>query len=786
MLSALHQKLLRDLFRLKGQVLTIALVVACGIGSFVALLGTYESLQLARATFYERQRFGDVFVSLERAPQTLQAQLEEIPGVQRVYTRVVEPALLPLEDSSEPVRASLIGLPPHETLNSIALAEGRYPEPGHNDEIVLLQGFAKARGLQPGDRIAAVINGKLRQVRLVGTATSPEYVIAIGAGAISGDPARFAVLWMNPDAVAAAYRMEAAFNAVTLSLSPDAVEAAVITRADDLLKPYGGQGAYGRSRQLSNHVLESELQQLQGIATILPLIFLAVAALLVNVVLSRLVHLQQPEIATLKAVGYSNGQVGLHFLQLVLLIGCIGTALGLLLGNGIGGWLVGIYDQYFKFPNLRFELNTRQALAAIGISFLAAGAGALSAVRHAVSLPPAEAMRSPAPERYRRSLIDRLGLAWLAGPALHMIVREFERRPLRALLSVMAIAAATALGVVGGWYYDGIRTLVETQFQTVMREDVAVTFLKPLPERAVRELNHLPGVISAEGVRMLPVRFRNGPRYRDGVLRAYPDSLTLRQLRTRVGQVQALPVDGVVLTDLLAEILGLQVGDFVEIELHEGQRETKKLAITGLVDEAFGLQGSMRSEALHDWLSQQKLVSQALLRTDPAYDNEVAERLKKLPAIADVTRRSNVLKRFNEQSGKMMITMAIAISLFAAVITIGVVYNNARIALSMRARDLASLRVLGFTRGEISGQLLGELALQVLAAIPLGLIMGRWLVILMTSTVDPETHRLPLVLTSRSYALAASVTLFAALLSALIVRSRIDKLDLIAVLKARE
>jgi putative ABC transport system permease protein len=342
------------------------------------------------------------------------------------------------------------------------------------------------------------------------------------------------------------------------------------------------------------------------------------------------------------------------------------------------------------------------------------------------------------------------------------------------------------LGVVGGWYYDGIRTLVQTQFHTVMREDAAVTFLKPLPERAVRALGHLPGVTAAEGIRMLPVRFRNGPRYRDGVIRGYPDGIQMRQFRDRLGYSKPLPADGVVLTDLLAEILGVQVGESIEVEIHEGQRGTRELVVSGLVDEAFGLQGSMRGEALDRWLGQEPFVSQALLRIDPTYDAEVDERLKDMPVIADVTRRARVLQQFNEQSGKMMTTMAFAISLFAAIITIGVVYNNARIALAMRARDLASLRVLGFTRGEISGQLLGELALQVLAAVPLGLVFGRWLVILLSSTVDPETHRLPLVLTSRSYALAASVTLLAALVSALVVRRRIDNLDLIAVLKTRE
>jgi putative ABC transport system permease protein len=571
-----------------------------------------------------------------------------------------------------------------------------------------------------------------------------------------------------------------------LALGPGASAPAVLVALDRILQPYGGTGAFERSRQLSHHILEGEVQQLKGISTFLPLIFLGVAALLVNVVLGRLVRLQQSEIATLKAVGYSNWHVGLHFLQLVLLIGCLGTVLGLLMGQFIGAWLVSVYEQYFKLPNLQFRLDARQVLGAIGITVLAATFGALSAVHHVVTLPPAEAMRPASPVRYRRSIFDRLRMAWLAGPSLHMIVRELQRYPLRALLSILAMSAATALGVVGGWYYDGIRALVQTQFHTVMREDAAVTFLEPVPTRTVRQLAHLPGVIAAEGIRMLPVRFRSGPRYRDGILRSFGDEIQMRQFRNRMAQPRPLPIDGVVLTDVLAQILGLKVGDTVEVEIHEGQRGTRRLQVSGLVDEAFGLQGSMRAEALDRWLGQEPLVSQALLRIDPLFNDEIDRRLKQMPVIADVTRRANVLRQFNTQSARMMTTMAMAISLFAAIITIGVVYNNARITLSMRARDLASLRVLGFSRREISGQLLGELGTLVLLAVPIGLVLGHWLVVALAGTVDPETHRLPLILTSRSYALAASTTLGAALLSALVVRRRLDQLDLIAVLKTRE
>lgn len=788
MLSSLNRKLLRDLNRLRGQVITIALVVACGIAAFVALQGNYASLRSAQQIFYDTQRFAAVFAELERAPFEIAERIQAHPGVERVQVRVSEAATILLPTEPQPIRARMLSLPREadELLNAIRLESGRRPEPGNSEEVVVLHGFAEAHGLTAGSRLSAVVDGKMHEFRIVGTATSPEYVLAMAPGALSADPGRFAVVWMSPEAIAAAFGMERAFNDVALALTPGASEAAVIDGLDRLLQPYGGTGARPRARQPSNQMVSAELDQLRGLSTFLPVIFLAVAALLVNMVLSRLVLLQQPEIATLKALGYSNREVGLHFLKLVLSVSVAGAALGLGLGAWFGSAMTNLYREFFKFPNLAFSLDARDASVAVLVSSLAAAGGAFGAVRRATTLPPAEAMRPPAPPRYRRSFVDRLRLSRWVGPSVQMVVRELERRPLRAVASVVAIAAGTGLTVVGGWYYDGIRLLVETQFHTVMREDAAVSFLRPVPERAVRELRHLPGVSLVEGVRIVPVRFRYGPRVRDGAIWGYHDTANLRSLRDQHGRPQLLPPDGIVLTDKLAEVLGVSVGEAIRVEILEGQRGTERVFVTGLVSESFGLQGHMRSDALHRWLGQTPLVSLALLDTDPRHDAEVDERLKEIPGVLDVTRRSRELRNFEEQSGGLIITAAAIITLFAATITIGVVYNNARIALSTRGRDLASLRVLGFTRGEISAILLGELAVQVLIALPFGLAFGAWLVHSLAQLADPETYRIPVILSSRTYAFAALVTLLAGTVSAMLVRRRIDQLDLIAVLKTRE
>ncbi|HEU5170002.1 MAG TPA: ABC transporter permease [Gemmatimonadales bacterium] len=789
-MKTLDRKLLRDLRHLLGQVVTIALVVACGIASYVTLQSTWESLETSKVAYYERWRFGHVFAHLERAPESVAQRLEAIPGVARVSTRVVESVRLPIESAAQPPLAEVVSLPEtgQPPLNQLVLQAGRMVERGRADEAVLLTSFAQRRRLTPGDTLPAVINGERRELVIVGLASSPEFVYPMPrGGAIGVDDERFAVLWMDRAVVAAAFRMEGAFNDVVLALQPGASEPAVLGAVDRVLDPYGGRSAVGRSRQPSNDVLEEEMEQLRVWATVVPLIFLGVSVFLVNVVLSRLVHLQRPEIAALKALGYGDLAIGLHYLKLVTVVVLLGTVIGIVIGAWLGGALTGVYADVFRFPFAAYRLGPGVVLAGAAASFVTAAAGALAAVRRIALLPPAEAMRPPAPAVYRPLLVERLGIQRLVPPAVRMILRELERQPLRTVLSVLGIATALATLVVGRFADDAFDYLIDMQFSRITREDLTVAFERPVPPRAVRALAHLPAVTRAEGVRVAPARLQAGHRYREVPIYGYDDASELRHVvGRRYREPVPLPADGVLLTRTLAELLGVEPGDSVAARILEGDWETHHLAVAGVVDELMGLQGYMRLPALNRLLDEAPSVSMALLAVDRRSEAEVIRRLNDMPAVASVTSRAAVIAALREQSGESMAVVTLVLTIFAATIAVGVVYNNARVALSTRERDFASLRVLGFTRAEISRILLGELGVQVAAAIPFGLLLGTWLTQLVLQTAHPERFRFPVVISARTYAFAALVVVASSAVSGLLVRRRVDRLDLIGVLKTRE
>lgn len=788
-MRALNRKLIRELWQLKGQIATIALVIASGITSFISLRGSYSSLALSCAAYYDATRFAHVFATVKRAPEALAQRIERLPGVARAETRVVQEVTLPLPGMARPAYGKLSSLPASRTptLNALSLSKGRYPERGHDEEVLLLKAFADANGVELGQRLPTVVNGKLRQLRVVGVATSPEYVYALRPGAIVDDPRRYAVVWMDRGALAEAFQMQGAFNDVSLRLQPGSSQAATITALETLLAPYGSDGARDRAHQTSNRILMTELDQLAVLANMVPLVFLAVAAFLVNLVLGRLIRLQRHELATLKAVGYSNAEIGWHYLGIVAIVMLPGLALGVVGGEWLGKALMRLYGAVFRLPTLAFSLTADVVLIALAVSTLSAALGALLAVRAAITLPPAEAMRPPAPARYRRGIRESLGVATLLGPTAMMVLREVLRRPLRTLLSSFGIAGAVALLILGHFGWDSVTYYFETLFDREQRQDISVVFREPVAPRAASELRRLPGVVSAEGLRAVPVRARFDQHLREAVLLGLPEHASLRRLLTRSGDAQELPRDGVLVTKTLGELLGLRVGDRIELEPRQGERRLVRPVVTAFLDESNGLQIYAPEQLVSSLSGDLGAVSSVLLRVDPNAIDGVERRLRRSPAVLDIADAHGDAQRMREMNASFIDVWTMVSIVLSASVIFGVNYNNARIALAARSRDLASLRVLGYSRREVGNILLGSLAVEVGIAIPLGLWLGRvWSEWFMTMSIDPETFRWSVHIEPSTYLLATSVALLSALASALWVQRSLGRLDLIAVLKTRE
>ncbi|MGE4092741.1 MAG: ABC transporter permease [Candidatus Binatia bacterium] len=784
----LNRKLLRDLVQLKGQVLTIALVVACGITIFVAALSTYESLLWSQRSYYETARFGDVYARLKRAPATLIPQIREIPGVAEVEARVVYDVTLDVPDLTMPAVGRLIGVPApgQPTLNRLHLRRGRLIEATGGNEVVISEGFATANHLEPGSRIQAVLNGRRETLHIVGIVLSAEYVFALRGTEPLPDDRQFGILWMNQTALATAFNMEGAFNDLVLTLAPHASERSVIAAIDRLLEQYGGLGAHGRDLQISHRFLRDEIREQEVLATTIPPIFLMVAAFLLNVVLSRIVATQREQIAALKALGYSNLTVGIHYLKMACAVVLVGSVVGVLIGAWLGKLMTGMYVLFFHFPVLVFRLQPWVPVLGLGISFIAAGMAAVSAVRRVVTLPPAEAMRPPTPLRYRRAGFEEVWPLRRLSPQGRMVLRSIVRRPLRAVFTTLGLALAVPILVLALFWQDALDYMITVQFSAIERGDATVTFTEPISSRAQREIARMPGVLETEGFRVVPVRLRAGHRsYQTGLL-GLPEDATLRRLLDEQLQVIPLPSSGLLLTDRLGDRLGVGVGDVVTVEALEGTRVKRDVFVTRLVNDMMGLSAYMRIANVNRLMSESDTISAVSLTFDQRHEQRLYRQLKELPQVATVIIKRSALRSFTETTAKFILVFTGILTIFAVAIAVGVVYNNARVALAERSWELASLRVLGFTRGEVSSMLLRELTVELLAAIPLGLWLGYGMVVFLSTSYQAETFRIPVIIELRTYVISTLIVVLAGVLSALVVRRRIDHLDLVSVLKTRE
>ena len=787
-MRALTKKLWRDLRHLRGQAVAIALVIAAGVAIYVVMESTLVSLDLTQRTYYERYRFADVFASAKRAPLSLSPEIAAIPGVAQIETRVVADVLLDVPGLIEPAVGRLVGIPaPRRTmLCDVFLRQGRYIEAGRPDEVLLSETFAKLHGLLPGSVLPAILHGRRRNLRVFGLALSPEYVYNVRPGELMPDEKRFGIVWMERRALAAAYEMEGGFNDVVLRLARGASAPEVIARLDRLLEPWGGRGAIPRSLQTSHWYLENELSQLRSSGRVLPVVFLGVAAFLLNVVLTRIVALERGQIAALKALGYTNREVATHYLALALLIAALGGAIGVAFGAWLGRGMTRLYTEFYHFPILEYRLAVKVAVQGTVIGLVAAGLGALGAVRGAARLPPAEALRPEPPARYRESLLERAGVKRLLSQPARMIVRNITRRPVRASLSILGIALGAAMLVVGTFSLDAMRRIVDVQFGLAQRYDAMVTFLEPTSPRAFYEVERLPGVREVEAFRSVPVKLRFRHRSRQAAVLGLPAAPRLNRILDSKTRPVTLPPQGLVLSRTVADILGADRGDVVILEVLEGARPVLHVPVADVVDEYIGTNVYAEIGALRRLMREGETLSGAFLAVDRAAEPALYRRVKRSPRVAGVLLKRATVESFEKTIARNFTIITTVNMLFAAVIAFGVVYNTARISLSERSRELATLRVIGFRRAEISYILLGELAALVALAIPVGLLLGYVMSAAILELFQTELYRIPFVIAPRTFARAGFVTVVSAAISAAAVRRRLDRLDLVAVLKTRE
>ncbi len=787
-MKALDLKLIRDIGKMKGQIFAVGLVMACGLAMMIMARSLILSLEVTRAAYYESHRFADVFCDLKRAPNSLRDRLAEIPGVAAVETRVKGALRLDLPGLAEPADGTILSIPEDRAmrLNLLQLRAGRLPEVGKANEVVVSEAFATAHGFRPGDTVDVILRGARERMVMVGIALSPEYVFEARPGQALPDNKRFGVFWMNERDLATAYDLDGAFNNVVVDVAPGGQAAPILAELDRILEPYGGLIAYDRRDHASAKQLDDEIAVLNGISVAFPVVFLSIATFMTGAVLARVIRLQREQIAQLKAFGYSSRQVGGHYLKFALAIVLVGLVFGGVAGTWLGSNVVTLYHKFFQFPSLTFHADWTAIGLAFAVSTAASLLGVWGAVRQAMRLPPAEAMRPEPPADFQPSFLERVGVHNLVGPSMRMALRNLERKPWQAVFTTLGLALAVGIPIVPGAMRDGINYLLDFQWTLAQRQDVTIGLIEPGSASAFGDLKKLPGVIHAEPFRTVPARLTFGHRSHRLALTGVPAGALLNRALDAEGRPLPIPPEGLLISEKLAEMLAAKPGDSLIVEVQEGRRPRLEIPIHGLITDYAGLSAYMDIDALRRLMKEGDTVSGAHLSVDRKDWTQFLEAVKGVPRIASLGITSALQESFRKTTAESITLLQSIYFSFSVIVAFGVVYNSARIALSERSRDLATLRVVGFTNREVASVLIGELAMLTLLAIPLGLWIGGLMANSIVQSASTETVRLPLVLTHQSYATAVLIVLVSAGISFYVVSRRLRNLDLLGVLKARE
>ena len=786
-IAPLHRKVLRDLVRLWPQSLAIALVLAAGVATLILGNGAHSALSDTRARYYDDYRFADVFADVTRAPLALLDDIRAIDGVVAAEGRIVKLGLLEMPGLVEPGTIVLVSLPAEAGggLNRLHLRQGRLPDPQSADEAVVSEGFAAAHGLRPGSVLGVVMRGQRRDLRITGIALSPEFIYALGPGQMMPDPRRHGIAWLPRAALAAAFDLDGAFSNVALDLAPGTPEDRVIAAVDRLTARYGGTGATGRADQISHAFLDAELKQLGAMVRVLPPIFLAVAAMLVHMTLSRLVALEREQIGLLKAIGYSSRAVAQHYVEFVLAI----AAVGILLGYGAGAWmgagLARMYAQFFSFPFLVFSRDPGvYALAAV-VTAGSAVTGALLAVRSVLALPPAVAMAPPAPADYRArngGLWHRLALRQTAV----MTARHLMHWPWRTLSGVLGVALSVAILIASLWSFASIDRMIDITFFQADRQDVQMVFGQAEAPRALSDVRHMPGVMAAEPFRAAAARISHRNLSRRVTVVGRPAEPRLSRVLAPDLRPMAMPDEGLILSEALAQALDVRPGDRVSVAFLDGTRRTVALPVSGVSVGYVGLGAAMEIGALNRAVGGGDRISGVNLMIDDGEATAFYRAAAGAPDTGFLAVAALTVARFRATLAENITVMVTVYVGLAGIIAIGVIYNFARISLSEQGREMATLRVLGFTKAEVASILYAELVVIVLVAQPVGWVIGLGMGWAMAAAFSSDLYRVPFVIGPDVYAWASLVVCAAAVLSALAVRHRINRLDMIEVLKTRE
>jgi len=792
MVGVLNRKLLRELRTSRSLLLAITSIIAVGVMCFVYMRSAYHNLSLAKWRYYTQCRMADFWVEVKKAPLAELEAVGRMPGVVAVRPRIAMFATVDLDRVVAPLNGLVLSLPDRRApiINDIVLKRGGYFTQRRDNEVIVNDAFARHHDIFPGQWLHLILNNRRQELFVVGTAISSEFVYLVSPGSISPDPEHFGVFYLKKSYAEDVFDFAGAANQVVGQLAPATQQHPdeVLHRIETLLAPYGVFTTTPQHNQTSNRFLSDEIRGLGVFANIMPFIFMAVAALVLNMLMVRLIDQQRVTIGTLKAIGYTDRQIFWHFGKYGLALGSIGGLVGLALGFAMAEFVTSLYRMFYEFPDLANRIYPGTYLGGLGISLACAVVGSLHGGRAALRLNPAEAMRPRPPAQGGAIWVEHVDWLWRRlSFGWRLVLRNVFRHRLRAAVGVFAASMGAALLVTGFMLAGALNYLIDFQFDLIMRSDIDLTFDDERGVGALLEAQQLPGVDHAEPMLDVSCTFINGPYRRRGGITGLLPNARLTIPRDRQGRAVRVPSTGLAMSRKLAEILHATQGRPIVVLPVKGRREPIEMQIAEITDSYVGMSVYADLGYLSSRVGEEFAMTGVQLALDRSgsREGELYRQLKRLPALRAVNARSNVVRNLRMVVETQRIFIGFLV-IFAGVIFFSSLLNSSLIGLAERRREVATLRVLGYTAWQVGGLFLRESMLLNFLGTMLGLPLGYLLAVVMSILYNTEMFRFPLVSPPSVWVTTVLLAIVFALAAHVIVQRSIHQLDWLDASKTRE
>ncbi|MBN1591607.1 MAG: FtsX-like permease family protein, partial [Pirellulales bacterium] len=587
------------------------------------------------------------------------------------------------------------------------------------------------------------------------------------------------------------FDFDGAANQVLGLLDPDTRDEpdAVLDRAEQMLAPYGVFTTTPRRDQPSHKFLSMEIAGLRSFALLMPAIFLGVAAVVLNVLLSRLAEQQRTVVGTLKALGYTDRQIFGHFLKFGGVVGLLGGLVGCIGGYLAADAMTAIYRQFYEFPELVNRVYPSVIFGGLGISLFCAVLGSLRGARAVLRLRPAEAMRPKPPRSGRKILLERMGWFWRRLTSdWRMVLRSTMRNRTRTATGVFAGAMGACLLSSTFMMILALSYLVTFQFRSITRSDIDLTLGHERGEEVLLEAARLPGVDRAEPQLNVPGTFSNGHREKKGAITGLAPQARLTIPRNLEKEPIRIPSDGLAMTRQLAEALGLERGQWVTFQPTKGLRQPVRVPVLEISDSYLGMAVYTDIRFLSRLVGEELAINRIQLSTDrdPAHLAALYHDLKQLPLLEGVDCRTDMVRNLEETLIQNTYASLVPMIIFAGILFFGAILNSSLISLAERQRELATLRVLGYGPWKLGSLLLRESMITTLLGAILGMPLGYGLTMAVARMYASDLFRFPVVSNATVWIATAALAVVYGLSAHLFVQAAVHRMDWLEALQTKE